>query len=135
MTEMEYKIINEKEHIHWFCPPCDVKVMKNLKIENNCEERCEEFLKKVEHRISQLEVDIKAKVDETRVSEIIKEANIEHKSDKVINEVMEVVKDQTMETKEREKRLNNVIIFFTSSPLIKIITTSALATTTLHTYY
>ena len=96
MTEMEYKIINEKEHIHWFCPPCDAKVMKNLKIENNCEERCEEFLKKVEHRISQLEVDIKAKVDETR--EIIKEANIEHKSDKVINEVMEVVKGQTMET-------------------------------------
>ena len=28
----------------------------------------------------------------------------------VINEVIEVVKDQTMETKEREKRLNNVII-------------------------
>ena len=42
---------------------------------------------------------------------MIKEANIEHKSYKVINEVMEVVKDQTMETKEREKRLNNVIIF------------------------
>ena len=44
----------------------------------------------MEHRISQLEIDIKAKV---------------------INEVMEVVKDQTMKTKEREKRLNNVIIF------------------------
>ena len=42
---------------------------------------------------------------------MIKEANIEHKSDKVINEVMEVVKDQICLTKEREKRLNNVIIF------------------------
>ena len=42
---------------------------------------------------------------------MIKEANIEHKSYKVINEVMEVVKDQTMETNEREKRLNNIIIF------------------------
>ena len=41
---------------------------------------------------------------------MIKEANIEHKSDKVINEVMEVVKDQMCLTKEREKRLNNVII-------------------------
>ena len=30
MTEMEYKIMNEKEHIHWFCPTCDAKVMKNL---------------------------------------------------------------------------------------------------------
>ena len=79
MTEMEYKIMNEKEHIHWFCPTCDAKVMKNLKI------------------------------DETRVREMIKEANIELKPDKVI-EVMEVVKDETIETKEREKRLNNVII-------------------------
>ena len=25
MTEMEYKIMNEKERIHWFCPPCDEK--------------------------------------------------------------------------------------------------------------
>ena len=46
MTEIEYKkIMNEIEHIHWFCPPCDVKVVKTLKIEKkNCEERCEEFL-------------------------------------------------------------------------------------------
>ena len=42
---------------------------------------------------------------------MIKEANIKHKSNKVIKEVMEVVKDQTTETKGREKRLNNVIIF------------------------
>ena len=55
------------------------------------------------HRIRQLDEDIKAKFDETRVSEMIKEANIEHKSDEVINEVKEVVKDQTMKTKEREK--------------------------------
>ena len=33
---------------------------------------------------------------------MIKETNIEHKSDKIINEVNEVVTDQTMETKERE---------------------------------
>ena len=68
-------------------------------------------LRNFEHRINQLEVDIKAKVDETRVSEMIKEANIKHKSDKIINEVMEVFKDQIMETKERETRLNNVIVF------------------------
>ena len=32
-TEMEYTIMYEKVHIHWFCPPCDAKVIKNLKIE------------------------------------------------------------------------------------------------------
>ena len=82
--------------------------------------------------IMQIEEDIKANVDETKVSEMINEANIEHKSDKVVNERKEVVnerkevvnerkevvnerkevvKDQTMETKEREKRLNYIIIF------------------------
>ena len=82
-------------------------MMKTLKIVKN---NARNSLKRL-NIVSQLEVDIKAKVNETRVSEMIKEANIEHKSYKVINEVMEVVKDQTMETKEREKRLNNVIIF------------------------
>ena len=89
--------------------------------------------------IMQIEEDIKANVDETKVSEMINEANIEHKSGKVVNERKEVVnerkevvnerkevvnerkevvnerkevvKDQTMETKEREKRLNYIIIF------------------------
>lgn len=40
------------------------------------------------------------KVDESRVREMINDANIEQKSEKVIKEF---VKDQTMETKEREK--------------------------------
>ena len=70
--------MNEKEHVHWFCPTCDAKVMKYVKIEKQFEERCEEFHKKVEHRINQLKVDIKAKVDETRVVEMIKKANIKN---------------------------------------------------------
>ena len=47
---------------------------------------------------------------------MIKEANIKHKSNKVIKEVLEVVKDQTTETKGGEKRLNNVIIFNLPEP-------------------
>ena len=56
-------------------------------------------------------------MDETRVSEMIKEAKLEKKLSKVIspNEVKEVVqiqvKEQNMESKDTEKRLNNVIIF------------------------
>ena len=33
VTEIEYKIMNKKEHMHWFCSLCDAKVMKNLIIE------------------------------------------------------------------------------------------------------
>ena len=31
ITDKEYKIMTDKPQIHWFCPPCDTKVMKNLK--------------------------------------------------------------------------------------------------------
>ena len=71
----------------------------------------------MEERIIDLEKEIRTKLDETRVSEMIKEAKLEKNPSKVIspNEVKEVVqiqvKEQNMESKEREKRLNNVIIF------------------------
>ena len=71
----------------------------------------------MEERIIELEKEIRTKVDETRVSEIIKEAKLEKKPIKVIspNEVKEVVqiqvKEQNKESKDREKRLNNIIIF------------------------
>ena len=117
ITDKEYKIMTDKPQIHWFCPPCDTKVMKNLKNEKSCKERCQKFLKKVEERIIELEKEIRTKVDETRVSEMIKEAKLEKNPSKVIspNEVKEVVqiqvKEQNMESKDREKRLNKVIIF------------------------
>ena len=88
--------MTDKLQIHWFCPPCDTKVMKNLKNEKICEERFQKFLKKVEERIIELEKEIRTKVDETRVIEMIKEAQLEKKPSKVIspNEVKEVVQIQ-----------------------------------------
>ena len=71
----------------------------------------------MEDRIIELEKEIGTKVDETRVIEMIKEAQLEKNPSKVIspNEVKEVVqiqvKEQNMESKDREKSLNNVIIF------------------------
>ena len=54
--------------------------MKNLKNKKSCEDRCQKFLKKVEERIIELEKEIRTKVDETRVSEMIKEAKLEKKT-------------------------------------------------------
>ena len=79
------------------------------------------FPKKVEERIAHLETEIQNKVDEKRVNELIAAAKLEKntpaQTDSKItsNEVKEViqnqVKEQNLEAKEREKRLNNVIIF------------------------
>ena len=71
----------------------------------------------MEERIIELEKEIRTKVDETRVIEMIKEAKLEKKPCKDIspNEVKEVVqiqvKEKNMESKDRGKRLNNVITF------------------------
>ena len=95
--------------------------MKNIKNEKSCEERCESFLKKVEERVAHLEKKLNNKVDEKRVNELIAAAKLDKstsaQTDSKItsNEVKEViqnqVKEQNLEAKEREKRLNNVIIF------------------------
>ena len=121
-----------KTEIHWICPPCE-KVMKNIKHENTCDERCEIFLKKVEERIAHLEKELKSKVDEKRVNELIPEANLEKstsaQTDSKItpNEVKEViqnqVKEQNLEAKERENRLNNVIIFSITESTSRLKTT------------
>ena len=95
--------------------------MKNIKNEKSCEERCDIFLKKVEERVAHLEKELNNKVDEKRVNELIAAAKLDKstsaQTDSKItsNEVKEViqnqVKEQNLEAKEREKRLNNVIIF------------------------
>ena len=79
--------------MHWFCPPCDTKVMEYFLNEERCEERCQKFLKKVEERIVEVEKEIRTKVDETRVGEMIKEAKLDKNPSKVIspNEVKEAV--------------------------------------------
>ena len=79
------------------------------------------FLKKVEESIAHLEKELNKKVDEKRVNELIAAAKLEKStsaqtdSNITSNEVKEViqnqVKEQNLEAKEREKRLNNVIIF------------------------
>ena len=95
--------------------------MKNIKNEKSCEERCEIVLKKVEERVAHLEQKLNNKVDDKRVNELIATAKLDKSTSAqthskiTSNEVKEViqnqVKEQNLEAKEREKRLNNVIIF------------------------
>ena len=70
-NDKEYKLMTAKAEIHWFCPPCEKKVLTNIKNEKSCEERCEIFLKKVEERVAHLEKELNNKVNEKRVNELI----------------------------------------------------------------
>lgn len=47
VTETEYKLMNEKEYIYWFCPLYDAKVMKNLKMEKIVKNNARNSLKRL----------------------------------------------------------------------------------------
>ena len=53
ITNDEYESFNSPL-LHWFCPKCDEKVMKNLKQEREIEERCAAFMQGIENRIVRL---------------------------------------------------------------------------------
>jgi hypothetical protein len=56
--------------LHWYCPSCEEKVMKNLRTDREVEKRCSEFMQKMEGRIKTLEIKIESKVNSEEVVEI-----------------------------------------------------------------
>ena len=50
LSAAEYKlhVFSKRSDLHWYCPPCEEKSMKNLKIEKEIEERCKEYFSKYE---------------------------------------------------------------------------------------
>ena len=49
------------------------KVMKNLRSDHEVEIKCAQFFKALEHKVVKLESEIKNKVDEAKVKEMIQE--------------------------------------------------------------
>ena len=51
LTNPEYKLFSKRSDLHWYCPPCEEKTMKNIKIEKEIEDRCKELISKYEKRL------------------------------------------------------------------------------------
>ena len=65
--------------LHRFCPKCESKVMKNVRLDHELEARCSEFFKAMETRVVKLEKEIK---DKASVSQLAKlETGIKGKAD------------------------------------------------------
>ena len=74
LSVAEYKLLSKRSDLHWYCPPCEEKAMKNLKIEKEIEERCKEYFSKYEKRLDALEQEVNKKVDVPKVKELIEES-------------------------------------------------------------
>lgn len=109
LSAAEYKLLSKRSDLHWYCPPCEEKAMKNLKIEKEIEDRCKEYFSKYEKRIDTLEQEVKKKADIPKVKELIEESLSGKEKDGA--ERQNHISEDIKEFRESEARRNNIIIF------------------------
>ena len=111
---------NAGNMFHWYCTDCNEKVDCTLNVERDIEERCREYCASVEGRLKDTEEKLETKTNEEQVKEIVKEClktedkneeTIEIEKDNITDTVNKLMDERSTETKERETRRNNVILF------------------------
>lgn len=110
MSVAEYKLLSKRSDLHWYCPPCEEKAVKSIKIEKEIEERCKEYFMKYESRLEKLETTIATKVDINQVKEIIEE-NVKKDVAEGGESAAEEVSEQINEFRESEARKCNIIVY------------------------
>ena len=103
LSAAEYKLLGKRKDFHWYCPPCEEKALRNIKIEKEIEERCRDYFDRYEKCLSALEETITEKPDKETVSKMIEDS----KSDINLNEMNEKLD----EYRESVMRRSNIIIF------------------------
>ena len=77
----------------WFCPPCRIKVEKQIVVEKEIEERCDTYLTSFRAKIEEMEQKLESKCDKTEVEHIIlNQLSAEEYAKK--DEVIKIVKQE-----------------------------------------
>ena len=141
ITEVGYAFLasQDAEAVVWYCRPCKLPVKTAVLEERNIEDKCKEYMERINQRMESIESSIQEKADQTKVEELQKKIeDIENKI-KSIEEGKEVRKSwaDIMESPEKktveeeierqlrdreneedsQNRRNNIILFGT--PRIK----------------
>lgn len=128
LTQAEYQVISGRSDLHWFCPPCELKIVKNMREDKTIEKRCEDFLAGIEKRLTTVEKlakDNKKNLDKEvkRLDNKINESTKKMKGpgtaaakEDIAKMVKEEVRVSDEERNERERRKNNFIIFDMPEP-------------------
>lgn len=112
LTTSEYQSFKTPA-LHWFCPSCEEKVIKNLRTDRDIEQRCAAFMERMEERVKTLEIQIEKKTDIEKVEEIVNEAiGKVGKSESPENlvSIEETVEKKVSEIRESTLREKNIII-------------------------
>ena len=109
LSAAEYNLLSKRSDLHWYCPPCEEKAMKNLKIEKEIEVRCKGYFSKYETRLDALEQEVNKKANVPKVKELIEESLSGKARDGA--EGQNHISEDMKEFSESETRRNNIIIF------------------------
>lgn len=58
LSGAEYDLLNARSEFHWYCGICEPKVMHNVSVDKDVEQRCEEFMKRITNSIKELEAKV-----------------------------------------------------------------------------
>ena len=127
LTTEEYKVISNRSDLHWFCPPCELKVIKNMREDKTIEQRCEDFIAGVETRLKKVENSTKKNKEhmDKEIKRLDKKIDDSKKKSQgtgqppkeaIAKMVKEEIKESDEERKERERRKDNFIVFKMPEP-------------------
>ena len=114
VDEATYKCVVQLRFLHWYCAACEELAVKAVQSDNLIEERCQEILSKVEHRLKSCESILDKKADSAKVNHLVdKVNNLEKTVEDLVAKNKELTKKLNLvrfEPFERAKRAKNVVI-------------------------
>lgn len=113
LTVEEYKFLGGRTEFHWYCPSCEEKAVKNIRIDKEIEDRCNEYFKKYENRLKAVEEEVAKKPGVDEVKAMIEESKSDSATggDSEKNLDLEAINERLEDYKESVSRRNNVVIF------------------------
>ena len=81
ITADEYDFLSKREHMHWFCANCEGSTLVSIKTDKEIAQRCADYFKVLEDRVTKMELDVSTKADIQQLA--LLEEVVETKADNV----------------------------------------------------
>ena len=104
VSDEQYDIMSDIPGTCWFCTDCQKKARDCIKIEKQIEERCSEYCRKIETRLTNVEASLTDKVSKDDVRDVVK-AELRAADNNLLQEDLRKV---TMAVHEHQKYLESV---------------------------
>ena len=70
MTHDEYKMLNKRGDLHWYCPDCEAKVLVSVRLDKDVAQRCANYFSTIEERLNGLESEVKKNASKVEVKQL-----------------------------------------------------------------